>query len=260
MATTSIAESKTAECLGRLERRSWSRADEFTGSKADLIGAGLVRDGQFPGDPGRGSTMVTYDAQHRPVGRGNNRNAAGYQIRRASRQQFSVAIYVEPEERARRQQTLDQEHQVKWEREKAARETQKASEHLAAMSCTAKQHAKKCADDFWMLFCTFLNMHCASEFGTAGYRFDDELIDELRSMGSDLFYEIKRSTLLSDYPNRAKRLEEARAQEAKLDGSLQQFLGALPTLPILEIEERGCRKKASRWSATQSRQRRYVLR
>jgi len=44
------------------------RSDEFKGTAQSLVAAGLIENGQLPGQPGRGKMMVTYDAQGAQAG------------------------------------------------------------------------------------------------------------------------------------------------------------------------------------------------
>lgn len=94
-----------------MEKRQDTGSDEFFGTKEDLVRAGLARDGQFPGDPGRGKTMVTYDANGNAVGKGctlRQRVPEGMtEIRRAGRSRFCVLIRVSKDEHARRLRVLE---------------------------------------------------------------------------------------------------------------------------------------------------------
>lgn len=88
-----------------LEKREEIHSDDYIGTKEQLIAAGLAKQGQFPGDPGRGKMMVSYDPSGRAVGQGRSRNG-GIQIRRAGRSRFCVSVRVQDEERERRYQAV----------------------------------------------------------------------------------------------------------------------------------------------------------
>ena len=103
MASNSIAQSTVERNPRPLETSHQIRADYFKGTKNQLIAAGVAKEGQFPGDPGRGKTMATYDVLGNPVSRGGNRNAeTGFQIRRAGRDCFSVEVTLPEDEYQRR--------------------------------------------------------------------------------------------------------------------------------------------------------------
>lgn len=106
MASAIIAQFVNQSIAHGLEKRQDTGSDDFFGTKEDLIRAGLARDGQFPGDPGRGTTMVTYDANGNAVGKGctlRQRAPEGMmEIRRAGGSRFCVLIRVSKDECARR--------------------------------------------------------------------------------------------------------------------------------------------------------------
>ncbi len=75
----------------------WGEA--YRGTKALLIACGLAADGQFPGDPGRGKTSVTYDKRgiQTPHRIGIDREGS-FQITRSGRAKFVVSVWVRDSE------------------------------------------------------------------------------------------------------------------------------------------------------------------
>lgn len=91
----------------KVERSTWF--DDYTGSKEALIAAGIVGDGQFPGDPGRGSTSVSYSRHGISTGAGKK---AALQILRQGKK-FRVRIRVDIAESNRRWDAEDALERVK---------------------------------------------------------------------------------------------------------------------------------------------------
>lgn len=71
--------------------------DDFKGSSANLVAAGLVRLDELPGQPGRGMSCVTYDHKGEPKtkGRPRDRTAGARHIRRTGHDRFCVSVTVE---------------------------------------------------------------------------------------------------------------------------------------------------------------------
>lgn len=89
-------------------------ADEYVGSAEALIAAGLVRECELPGQPGNGSTMVTFSADGQRLGQGHVRDArkeGRRQIRKMSRLNFVVTVHVDDEEQRRRRAAQREEAQ-----------------------------------------------------------------------------------------------------------------------------------------------------
>jgi hypothetical protein len=95
--------------------------DVYSGSADALIAAGLVTPEQLPGQPGNGSSMVSFYPDGTRVPRGSNYacKRPGYkQIRRVGKSgSFHVLVRQSEEEHERR----DAERNAQWEREKFAR-------------------------------------------------------------------------------------------------------------------------------------------
>jgi len=87
MAVSNVSQSQTL----RLEDNMYSYY--FTGTKQQIIDAGLVDAGKFPGDPGRGKTSCTYfdgePVRQRSV---HPRNEKYISIRRYGKQKFIVQV------------------------------------------------------------------------------------------------------------------------------------------------------------------------
>lgn len=92
-----------------LQRRTmYSRLDEVVGTAAELVGAGLVRLDELPGQPGRNKTMCTYHGDVQlprgsQVAKGQTSALAGYrQISRRGKDRYRVLLDVGDAEAARR--------------------------------------------------------------------------------------------------------------------------------------------------------------
>jgi hypothetical protein len=82
-------------------------ADCFTGTAEDLVAAGLVRTEQLPGQPGNGTTTVSFRADGTRVRKGTPGacRAVGYlRIRKVSRLLICVEQGIGDEEHRRRRQ------------------------------------------------------------------------------------------------------------------------------------------------------------
>lgn len=112
-------------CEGVHKRRSCVH-DEYRGSASALIAAGLVRDGQLPGQSGMRKVRVTIDADGMVVGGPRNANLPGTAfvpgartIEKCGKATFTVFVRVTEEECARRQRN-EQVAISAWERRMAA--------------------------------------------------------------------------------------------------------------------------------------------
>jgi hypothetical protein len=87
-----------------------TRSDIYTGTKADLIAAGLLRDGLFPGDPGRASAL---SAVYWPVGtaKPNRHWQPGLMyLRKTPHGTFAISLTVDAAEQARREAAEEARH------------------------------------------------------------------------------------------------------------------------------------------------------
>lgn len=107
-----------------VKRRQYYYFDEYLGSAADLVAAGLVRSGHFPGMPGMRKVCVTvYADGSLPNGLLNanmprSREPGACAIYRAGASAFRVRCRVSAEEEERRRE----EEKPRWRAEEAARE------------------------------------------------------------------------------------------------------------------------------------------
>src|SRR4051812_30988168 len=92
----------TSPKSGDLESSSHWWGAIHLGSREQLIAAGFASEGEFPGDPGRGKTMCSYDANGVPVRKGVSRSTKTKSIRRAGRHRFEISINVDKPEQDRR--------------------------------------------------------------------------------------------------------------------------------------------------------------
>lgn len=75
--------------------------DEFRGPRASLVSLGLLSDGDFPGDAGRGRSMVTFAPDGYPKQQGKNLRESAVSVRRSGAR-FIVKVYAPRDELTRR--------------------------------------------------------------------------------------------------------------------------------------------------------------
>lgn len=162
----------------RHERDSWG--DTYIASKAALIAAGRAQDGQFPGDPGRGSTSCSYTENGEPVRRGRAAREKVLSITRYGKL-FKVWVAVDKQEGERRRAAEAQaaewrEKAVEW-RKKAAEadaEIKREADKLAELPATGEDYAERAAQLFWASFHVFWNRYGGSKPDASGYSFTPE--------------------------------------------------------------------------------------
>lgn len=92
--------------------------DEYTGTAAQLIAAGLVREDELPGRPGNGRYMMSFTAEGQRITRGGARNvnkASGYRQIKAAPSGCFIVLRAVGEQEA-------------WARLKRKREAEAAAE------------------------------------------------------------------------------------------------------------------------------------
>lgn len=92
-----------AAALG-VRHREWTDRDAFRGTRPELLAMGIVRAGDFPGDAGRGRSMVTFahDGLPKRKGEGHKLRPAALQVLKSGRG-FSVLVFAPAQiENARR--------------------------------------------------------------------------------------------------------------------------------------------------------------
>lgn len=79
---------------GVMQFRHQARSDEYVGTGPALVALGLVRADELPGAPGKGKTMVTFDANgaRTPQGSNGDGRPGGRQIFRRGRARFALLI------------------------------------------------------------------------------------------------------------------------------------------------------------------------
>jgi hypothetical protein len=112
-------------CEG-VQKRCWGASDNYRGSAVALIAAGLVQDGQLPGQSGMRKVRVTINAHGTVVDGPKNANlsttarAAGARvIEKCGKATFIVSVKVSEEERKRRWNEM-MAARAAWERRMAA--------------------------------------------------------------------------------------------------------------------------------------------
>jgi hypothetical protein len=197
--------------------------DEYVGTKARLIEAGLARDGDFPGDPGRGKVSCAYKRDGTPVRRGNRARDTAIRISRAGKR-FVLIAYVDEAEHERRRAAAKARDEARAEALKAEAEVKRVSDELAELPATGEQFAERAANVFWAGFWVFFAKYSGSGPGDSGYWFNSEDREIFRDLADRLYWEIRGAEPCFDAQRRMRKLNEARAKAAKADLPLQDLL------------------------------------
>ena len=206
----------------KVERWNW--CDHYIGTKDALIAAGIFKDGQFPGDPGRGPTGCSYEPDGTPFRRGGGRRAP-ICIQRCGKRLFRVWISVDEEEEARRREAEAARDESRKKAEEAEAEVKRETEKLSKLPATEAEFAKRAADTMWSgLHVFFMAEYAAEGPGKSGYWFSVEDRDRFGDMARALYWEIRQAQPCFDATSRMLKVNEARAKCAKADAPLQQLL------------------------------------
>lgn len=201
--------------------------DEYIGTADQLIEAGILQAGQFPGDPGRGKTMVSYTADGQPRVRGCDKGAGYCQVRRLSRTMFNVTVRVDEKETKRRQDEERERRDNAKLSTDAQAELKRQMERLKELPATPAQYAKQAADLFWHGFETFHRAHCCGDPHESGYSFSARDAEDFAELARTLYWAIREAEapkFSAQY--RHRHLVAAQAKSAKADLPLQRLLRA----------------------------------
>jgi hypothetical protein len=176
--------------------------DVYRGTREELIGAGLIRVGMFPGDPGRNKIAQTYRLPHRVC------------VTRRSRSKFDVHIEVDAHEYARRIEAEQRDQAAR----AAAAEAQRKRETLPVHADDYRRHMRRCAS----VLASGLERSLLED--GAGFRFDDASRDRIEEALYDLRAALEEGRIVFDRQERAQRLLAIQGEHAKADAVLQAFL------------------------------------
>jgi hypothetical protein len=201
--------------------------DEYIGTADQLIEAGILQAGQFPGDPGRGKTMVSYTADGQPRVRGCDKGAGYCQVRRVSRTMFNVTIRVDKEEAKRRQDEERERRDNAKVSADAQAELKRQMERLKELPETPAQYAKRAADLFWMGYEAFHRAHCGDSPHESGYSFSARDAEDFAELARTLYWAIREAEAPKfNAQYRHRHVMAAQVKSAKADLPLQRLLRA----------------------------------
>lgn len=232
MANPSIADgaARTTQPM-KVVRQIWT--DDYIGTAADLVAAGIVKPGQFPGDPGRGKVRVTYYADASKV--------KVLVVQRVGKERFCAGVYVAADEVQRRLAEWHGERKAAAAQAgprkpspaeaEAEAEVQRAAAELADEPATKKEFARRAADAYWAGYHVFYSNYSGTAKGDSGYTFSAADRERFSAMAHRLYWEIRSSKPRLDHAHRMKKLTEARAKAAKVNTPLQRLLAEAIAMP-----------------------------
>lgn len=188
-----------------LLRHSYSHSDYYLGTRDQLIAAGLVTDGMFPGDPGRNKVSQKHAGP--PV----------ISIAKRSRTTFEVRVNMDDDEANRRQ-----------EREAARQALALADGRRRAELDALPKSAAGYRGRVLALFVDLMEFSIdhAKRAGV-GYHFDADAMDEFESALSDAVAALRNGRVLFDSAARQQRLAEIQREAANIDGGFQTFMAGI---------------------------------
>lgn len=208
------------------EQDSWG--DTYTASKAALIAAGCAQDGQFPGDPGRGSTSCSYTENGEPVRRGRAVREKVLSITRYGKL-FKVWAAVDKQERERRRAAEVQAAEWRKKAAEADAEIKSEADKLAELPATGEDYAERAAQLFWASFHVFWNRYGGSKPDASGYSFTPEDREIILALADRMYWELHEAQPRFDGQARMRKLTEARVRAAKADYPLQRLIDSATT-------------------------------
>lgn len=212
------------QALGvKFERQHW--CDFYDGTKQALVDAGIVADGQFPGDPGRAKSSCSYERDWSQRQRGGPLTAPI--TVRAHGKRFQVWLRVDENEEGRRRDEV--ENSAEWRKASAVAEIEvkRAFERLAELPATKKEFAKRAADLFWASWGTFCAAYGQRGPGVCGHWFTAADRERFSDLAEGLYHHIRNTDPQFDATQRMSKVNAARANAAKVDMPLQRLLAAV---------------------------------
>ena len=244
MAVNSIADGATLRPLRPMTTHQEIWCDNHIGSAQQLIEAGVVRPGQFPGDPGVGKCSVTFSPDGMPAQKGQRTadRPGARTIRRVGADRFRVSVRVSEAERQKRDQAW-QTRQIALRaasnaHAQAKEEARRSAAEVASFAKTGRQYAESEAHTFWACFTGFFHLHAQQRPSGDGYRFSATQLKEFEQLAQALRRKIADAQPLFDRETRMRTVNEARAKAAKVDMGLQRFLASVvaPSAPQQKAE------------------------
>lgn len=247
-ASATGAHSTTAQALKIGETL---RYDQYRGTASELIAAGLVKPGQFPGDPGQSQTVVALDMNGDRVGRGRH-NRTTLRIEHAGGGRFTVLIVVSQEEQRRRRTAAASERRTRQEAAQAAERMREAEEavveareSLSRHPTSSAEYCRRAADIFWIGVNMVHNEYIPDGFHGSGYRFNNATKEKIMRMSRALYWLIRNSAddedgvcnVIFSREHREKRLNEALLKAAKVDQPLQKLIADVSQMSASDIVE-----------------------
>lgn len=247
-ASATGAHSTTAQALKIGETL---RYDQYRGTASELIAAGLVKPGQFPGDPGQSQTVVALDMNGDRVGRGRH-NRTTLRIEHAGGGRFTVLIVVSQEEQRRRCAAAASEKTIRRDADQATERMEKAEaavvearEALSRHPTSAAEYCRRAADILWMGVNMMHSEYIPDGFHDSGYRFNNATKEKILRMSRALYWLIRNGAddedgvcnVLFSREHREKRLNEALIKAAKVDRRLQKLIADVSQMSASGIVE-----------------------
>jgi hypothetical protein len=220
-------------CLKKMEDTSY---DEYVGSGADLIAAGIVKPEQLPGQPGNGKICTTFYKGVRVMRRSRCPGDEGYlRITRANEksQRFTVRTGLSDEERDRRSAEQDRREDALLSAEQLRIATEEAESDLANMPKSHQEYRRRSA----ISLMTSLRRFRDSEMGPSdyhGYRFHEETIEEFNVLADQLLSLLVDGRTEFDAGRHAKFVATVRADVAMADMPLQEFISGTVAQAVID--------------------------
>ena len=196
------------ELRARLFHERYWWFDKYRGTKDELIAAGLLRDGMFPGDPGMGKTMTTHKARN---------TEPRLQVSRQNKRIFVLRVICDDAERERRRD---------------ADAAQEAAEAARAQERVELDGLPVSSDDFRKRAVHFLRgMHAievkwVTKFAK-GYRFNRAAFDEYEETITEAIEELASAPVCFNRDERAAFVAEIKQQTAQADPGYQSMLATI---------------------------------
>jgi hypothetical protein len=196
--------------------------DGFEGCASDLIAAGLVRLDQLPGQPGRPTTSVTYDAD------GNQRvrpfrKPLSLHVRRMSTDRYIVYRHgVTEAEQQRRRDEID----ASWKAEQEQKhERFRAEMKVRYMERTAEEYRERlelAANTFAGLL-----QQRAEGIDSGGFCVDKDTFEKLSGNLATMRAIVQAATVRFDPTYRPRRVAELLGPTRHLDHKFNRFMSGL---------------------------------
>jgi hypothetical protein len=185
--------------------------DSYIGSRAQMITAGLLADGMFPGDAGRNKSRQTYSDMP-----GAGQSLA---VTRTSRHRFHIYVRATAEEVERRQA-----------RERLDRDTREAAEHLrknlACLPTSAEDYRARMVRFFGGTISA--ELRCLDALGF-GYRFHPEAVEQFREAVDEALCVLRTARVIYRGQERQRAVQDMREQYTKViaaDTAFMSFMAA----------------------------------